>query len=309
MNLEANLKFQEKYFKDIFKNYNINSPSETKVELQNNIEQIILGDRITILTNDLPNIIEELFPNILISNIENYTSINISKDVNFVVEYENNEIFCYTPHPFPVGKLFIRITKSLSDDDLKFSELILCFKKLSVLENRKLKNILFKVKNIDNPTEIHDILSYLEIKYKPLSLNFKSEIPNISLNLNSPINISLKIIDTILKEFQQNPSINLRSTLKFNINKEFELQGVKWITQYMNNDFYNNLYIVEQFFQARQKFKVYIEQNMDIYVDIISDIFTDTSSVMYSKLLNTSIIDIDKIVLDCFNQINTIYHT
>ncbi|OON90466.1 MAG: hypothetical protein ATN33_02950 [Epulopiscium sp. Nele67-Bin001] len=318
MNLERNLKFQQKYFKQYFDSYHYDGEDITTISSKD--DEVILGDRIIILTDNLDDTSVKLFPELMQAKFSpDCQAINIFKGNNYSVkQMDNNEITCNVNHPYLVGNLFIKIEQHATPTDLLQAEIIIVNRKLSILENKKLDKYRFKTVKVSDIEHLKDILSYSVMNHQPLEIEEveqnKGEVLKFGLNLN----ISLKIIANVIREvngidkidpYSQNHIKDINNILLKYIKQQFEEIGLDWIKEYVTTDFYGNCYIVEQYLTVLDMFEKDILTRIGKYTKEIMSIVSNvkTQSDIYSAVLKTSVVEVDRIAIDYLSGMKTSY--
>ncbi len=313
MNLERNLQFQQKYFRHLFDSY---QPENLGTDTQSaSRRNTVVGDRILILT-DNPQEVLGLFPELGPSE---HKSIVIFKGTQFSRRLVGEHEVEYTlNHPYILGNLFIKITDAIAQSDLGSAEAIFVYKKLSMLENKKLERYRFKTEEISSIDKLKELLSYVVTRHKPLELE-PSSVANVDrLNFGLDLNISLKVISGIIEDINNLESANpysqtnvedVNNIILNHTELEFKNIGTAWIRESMSKDFYANCYIVEQLLRTLELFKKEILSGLDRYSNEVIAIVTGarTQSDIYSALLKTSIVEVDKIAMSYLSDMKVSY--
>ncbi len=308
MNLERNLRFQQKYFPQQFESYGL---EKNEISMPNNLlaKPLNLGDKIIILVDKLGDITKVLFPELPNLDYDNYTSINIyKKAVAFHNEILQANINFVINHPYPTKNLCIRLTKKISQTDLETSEVILTSKNLSLLEKKKLQEYSFKVITENNIAQIQDFLSVPTLTYPPLKLEYRTLLDDNNLNFDLSPNVYFKLVKNIIKEIEAVGKIDekhIQHILSNYIYQEFDLLGIDWIKDYITDNFFSNCYIIEQYLKSKDAFKDEINKKLPNYVTEIMTKLNTTflKSDIYPMLINTNLIEIDELMLCHLNKI------
>ncbi|MPQ44315.1 hypothetical protein [Clostridium tarantellae] len=271
MDILENLRFQKEKFPEIYNSYKNNSSIEVASTLLQ-LDDYERNNNIFILTENFEDILLKAFniPKYMLINYDlgNYNLIYLYKDFEEKLDVRDDILEIYYPYVYNLQIDKVIISNKIKRDSMNNIDTLFMLKEISLFEKSYLKKCQYKVKRINEISDLKDIF----ISFKP-SYN-ESELVN---KINKSNLFKTKNIDTYLDEhYKISVSMDFIRSINKDNNKQifeiinelitksmriYEKESKNILKEYINNNFISNYKLIDSYLNNKNNLQKFLNEN------------------------------------------------